>query len=462
MNNRELGLQRMEDIVRFLYQFRIATSEQLSRVCSQGDKPSQSARSRILNRLKTHGIISDYHLFTATKKIWYVTNNGCTFTPVSWIGSTNGQNITRTQVCHTLAVSSIASQILNETEINPLGIPENEWALIRDGVANRTTHLVSEHEINTSYSQELNQLGAEALRAIFANTVEAGNSVRDYMIKAIHEYDPDGLFAWRLATSAYAYDPNLKTYLDAEEVLDASQLPTKRTTLPGDERLLLTDHPIDLGLCVDDDSDRPYTAAIEMELNPKSLNSYIGTLASFQSNIGLDMFDRVVWLCTDNKTINRLKKAIEIVGNINDQIVIKKIVPVQSDRLWIGTEIALKDNIDYINRRIEANKTKQKTKTTANKPASTTPTRTNSTANKPTANKLATTPNRRPTPTTTTRQQFPIKQEQKPATETPAFNYDFLDADEDSGNKPETNKPIFNMNIVNHNSSANPFNGGNR
>lgn len=463
MNDKELGRLRMENVVRFLYQFRIATNKQLTNVCSQGSRQPLSSRKRILRRLKAHGIIADYYPFGAIRKIWYVTNNGCIFTPVSWVGATNGQGITHPQLLHTLSVSSIASQILNETEINPLGIPDNEWAAVRDGVTNGSTHLVSENEINTSYAQKLEEIGADNMRDVFANTIENGGSVREYMIKAAREYDTDRLFTWRLATSAYAYDPNTKSYLDAEEVLDASQLP-KRATLPGDERVLLADHPIDLGVYVDDGSDRPLTIAVEMELNPKNLKSYIATLASFQSEIGRDMFDRVVWLCTDSKTINRINKALKIVGNINDQIVVKKIVPVQSPSLWVGAEVVLNDNIDYINKRIEANKAKNKSKakTTTNKPATNHQPTAKPTA---TANKPATKPIESSKPATATHPQAPIKQERKPATTAPKFNYDFLDADEDSGNKtaskPETSRPTFNMNVINH-ETANPFSGGNR
>ena len=176
------------------------------------------------------------------------------------------------------------------------------------------------------------------------------------------------------------------------------------------------------------------------------------------------MFDRVVWLCTDNKTINLLNKAIKTVGNVNNQIAIKKIVPVQNDKLWIGTEIALKDNINYINERIEANRTtnKSKTGTPANKPA----TNSRPAAKPATAtSKPAPKPIESSKPATATHPQAPIKQERKPATTVPKFNYDFLDTDEDSGNKtaskPETSRPTFNMNVINH-ETANPFNGANR
>lgn len=463
MNNQQIGRMRLEKITTFLFKYKVATTLQLARACEQGRLPSQPAQSRMLTRLKNNGVVTDYMPFGAARKIWY-TNNGCSiFSDAGWLDATNGQNITRTQLTHTLAVSSIASQILNETEINPLGIPANEWAAVRDGVTNGSTHLISENEINTSYAQKLEEIGADNMRDVFASTIENGGSVREYMIKAAREYDTDRLFTWRLATSAYAYDPNMKTYLDAEEVLDASQLP-KRTTLPGDERVLLADHPIDLGVYVDDGSGRPLTIAVEMELNPKNLKSYITTLASFQSEIGRDMFDRVVWLCTDNKTINLLNKAIKTVGNVNNQIAIKKIVPVQNDKLWIGTEIALKDNINYINERIEANRTtnKSKTGTPANKPATN-----NRPAAKPATatSKPATKPIESSKPATATHPQAPIKQERKPATTVPKFNYDFLDTDEDGGNKtaskPETSRPTFNMNVINH-ETANPFNGANR
>ena len=463
MNNQEIGRMRLEKIATFLFQFRVATTRQLAKICGQGQTTSQPAISRTLTRLKKYGVVADYTPLAATAKLWYTNNSACIYSRVGWLDATNGQNLSRIQLPHMLAVSSIASQILNETEINPLGIPDNEWATVRDGVANGSAHLISEKEINTSYAQKLEEIGADNMRDVFANTVENGGSVREYMIKAAREYDPDRLFTWRLATSAYAYDPNLKTYLDAEEVLDASQLP-KRATLPGDERVLLADHPIDLGVYVDDGSNRPLTIAVEMELNPKDLKRYITTLASFQSEIGRDMFDRVVWLCTDNRTINRLNKAIGIVGNINNQIIIKKIVPVQKDDLWIGTEIALADNINYINERIKANRTtsKSKTGTPANKPATN-----NRPAAKPATatSKPATKPIESSKPATATHPQAPIKQERKPATTVPKFNCDFLDADEDSGNKtaskPETSRPTFNMNVINR-KTANPFNGGNR
>lgn len=473
MNDKELGRLRMERIVQFLYQFRVATNEQLSKVCSQGDKPSQSSRTRILSRLKAHGIIADYAPFGSVRKIWYVTNNGCIFTPVSWIGATNGQNISHTQLLHTLSVSSIGSQILNETEINPLGIPDNEWAAVRNGVTNGTTRLISENEINTSWAQKQNEIGADTMRDIFANTIENGGSIRDNMVKAVREYDPDHLFTWRLATSAYAYDPNTKTYLDADNVLDASQLP-KRVTLPGDERVLLTDHPIDLGVCVDNGG-RPYTVAVEIELNPKNLQSYISTLASFQSEIGLNMFDRVVWLCTENTTINLLNKALKIVGNTNGQIIIKKIVPGQNTGLWVGCEVFLEDNISYINDRIATNKAQAKEKKTTRKQREQTAaarTATNETKTEPTRpttkpaakqvrqSKPVATPQPQPTKPTTA-PQTPTKPEPK-RDAMPTFNYDFLDKDEDSGDKDTNTGALkFNLNIVS-NEKKNPFSGGNR
>lgn len=472
-SNQEIGRIRLEKIVTFLFKFRIATTQQLMRACSQNQLPSQPAQSRVLTRLKTNGVVNDYTPFAAATKIWYTNNNSSIFSQAGWLDATNAQTITRMQLAHTLSVSSIASQILNETEINPLGIPNNEWAAVRNGVTNGTTHLVSENEINTSWAQKLEEIGTDTMRDVFANTIENGGSIRSNMINAVREYDTDHLFTWRLATSAYAYDPNTKTYLDADSVLDASQLP-KRVTLPGDERVLLADHPIDLGVCVDTGS-RPYTVAVEVELNPKNLQSYISTIASFQSEIGRDMFDRVVWLCTDSKTINRLNKAIEAVGNINNQIIVKKVVPVQSDKLWIGTEIALKDNIGYINDRIATNKAQAKEKKTTRKQREQTAaarTATNETKTEPTRpttkpaakqvrqSKPVTTPQPQPTKPTTA-PQTPTKPEPK-RDAMPTFNYDFLDKDEDSGDKDTNTGALkFNLNIVS-NEKKNPFSGGNR
>lgn len=402
MNNKEIGLQRMANIVQFLYQFRIATNEQLFRACSQGDKPSKTARSRILTKLKTRGVIKDYTPFCAAKKVWSVTNNGELYTPVSWVTPTNAASLPQRQFMHTLCVSSIASQILNETEINPLGLPNNEWESIRDGITNNTTYLVSEHEINTAWSQKVEELGIDTLRDIYATSIERGTNMKSCMLETVRNYEAGTVWKWRLATSIYAYDPKLKTFLDAENVLDINQLP-KRATFPGDDRILLSDHPIDLGVCVDNGTENPYTVAIEVELTTKNLQNYISTIASYQSPLGLALFDRVVWLCTDNSTINKLNKAIETVGNINNQIIVKKVMPVQSTRMWIGTDVAVEENIDYVRYRLEHPNTTKKTNNEQ-------PTNTKSTTN--------------------TRQQNNV----------PTFNVSFLDTDEDSG-------------------TSNPFNG---
>lgn len=336
------------NIVAFLKKFAIATDVQLWRAMSPGRLTSQQNRSKQLKRYADRHVIKSRAGFHS-KRVWMIDEDMIANVyahEYSWISTGDIERRVDKVQNHTLAVSSLASQVLSQPKYDPVGIGQKSWDHLRAGLQEKRAWFLSEREINSMWQSTMGGPGAEA-EVEWYHSLDAHNIAIEAK-RAIINGDVSRYYLWRLATGDTLFNPNdaNNRYIDASPfmTMDATGKQTLRADVKG---YLLKDHPAD-GVIIlsgaDRNPERTLAIAVEMELHPKSLTDYVKTLAAYQSELGRALFSKVIWYCSEGFTMTQLQRAVNIVGNDGNQIVLKRIEPAYGFKsYYVGTDIQLAD-----------------------------------------------------------------------------------------------------------------------
>lgn len=318
----------------FLLAFRMASTAALLDAIHPGQNMATPSSGRYTAKLKAHGIISKVATL-GTYKTWITGANARGYAMrLGWLPTTNENKVAGVQRQHILTTADIAAQLITGRDTKLLGLNETEWQKARRAILNRQARLIGEKEYDTTWKKLTDDQHKQVYVATYNNPEETALTAYE----AARDYDQDLIYTWTLVAQGYAFcvdEKNERRYQNAKRLLG----PAKQ--VPEDEKnkiFLLWDHNPDAVLFIDDDDPRAY--AIETELTPKQLSSYVRTLAEYQSPYGLALYRHVTWLCATRAVYRLLQRALAIVGNQGNQIKLVCIKPAKEDEDWyIGTRV---------------------------------------------------------------------------------------------------------------------------
>ena len=243
---------------------------------------------------------------------------------VSW-GAPKPENLSTRSIAlqaHSLAVSSIASQILTAPEQDPLGVGEKTWKRIRGYIVNNKATLLGETQYRSAWAEAL-RTNEPKLRGFYKDA-EGIVATAD---GAVEDHDSYSLWPWAIACKG-------QVWADGQYLPDAGWQ-------EGDQVVKLRDHIADAVLTLE--NEKHYSIAIEMELTTKNVKDYVRTLAEYQSTVGRALYQHVVWLYDRTTTGTYLQRALDAVGNEGNQIILKQITTVngKGEHVWSGADVAL-------------------------------------------------------------------------------------------------------------------------
>lgn len=330
-NTKQQSLARIEKAITFLMKFRLATAEQLYRAMYGKNVPDGgTAWTRTLKRLRNFEYIKPTRPFGA-KNLWYAGKD--TEVLSDWSGI-KIQDLDRASVnlqSHSLAISSIISKMMTLPDDDPLGVSDIYWKIIRQGLQlDDVCDVLGETQYRSSWSAFLTQCDDTERQSLYSDNEQ----ILDIADNACWEKDAAGLWAWVVACGNQIWTRDDKNYQLAGEWAESTS----------DGVYLLRDHIPDVIINLRGrGSTRHIGIALEMELTTKTIHDYVRTIAAYQSPLGRTLYQNVVWLYDRTTTGTYLKKALEIVGNQDDQIRLQRISTKDASgtRVWAGADVQL-------------------------------------------------------------------------------------------------------------------------
>jgi hypothetical protein len=320
--------EKIEAAITYLLKVRFATAEQIYRVMQHKElTPSATVWTRVFKK----AIDAGYILKTTpllSKTLYYAAPHTEVLSDWSGMKAVPLERASVSLQAHSLAISSVLSRFLTAPEIDPIGAQET-WHAIREAVQLGKVEVIGETQIQSAWAALKDSTNDEyELQGYFANTADVVSMADE----ATREKDPQLLWTFVTACGLQSWQRSDKSYQDAMSFPDA----------PRDGSFALRDHVPDAVINIHA-RDRHYAVALEMELTTKTVNDYIRTLAAFQSNLGLAQYQQVIWLYDKTTTGTYLKRALEIVGNRNDQITLQRISTKDASgmRVWSGADVRI-------------------------------------------------------------------------------------------------------------------------
>lgn len=315
--------QRLIDAITFLTAFKIATNEQLYRAIYKKNAPKKSSSTRFIRNLVDLKYVQKNTgfgmraLFSAVPGTEEIT---------IW-GAPKAENMANKSApvqAHSLALTSIASQILTAPEVDPIGLGEHTWKKVREYIQNGRFNLLGETQYRTAWNAMLTN-EEQTMRETYKNS----GAVVDTADAAVNNGDAFALWAWVVACKGMAWDSSTREYYNANAFQE-----TGTTNF-------LKDHIPDAVLTLD--TTKHYAIAIEMELTTKNIRAYKKVLAAYQSEIGRALYQHVIWLYDRTTTGTYLQRALDTVGNKGNQVILRRVQTTngQGMHVWSGADVML-------------------------------------------------------------------------------------------------------------------------
>jgi hypothetical protein len=313
--------ERVMRAIEFLIAFRVATAAQVYRAIYRKDPTGGTTWTKLMRKTEAAGYMNRSEGFGHRPLLVAAPGSESI---ISW-GAPKPENLATKSIAlqaHSLAVSSIASQILTAPEEDPMGVGEKAWKKIRGYVLTGKATLLGETQYRSAWAEAIHT-NEEKLRGFYTQP----DGIVATADGAVEDGDAYALWAWIIACKG-------TVWANGQWLPDAGWQ-------EGDKVSKLRDHTPDAVLTLE--NEKHYSIAIEMELTTKNVRDYTRTLAEYQSVVGRALYQHVVWLYDRPTTGTYLKRALDEVGNIGGQIILQPITTVnkKGEHVWSGADVAI-------------------------------------------------------------------------------------------------------------------------
>lgn len=309
-------LNRLQNLFNFLYNVNIATSRQLYRATyskledSYIDKNGRAIyrEPRLFRQINNDDtkLLNEYTPFLGPK-LYTAARGTQGFATFEDASPRNMSSMLGNIQQHSVAISSVVSQVYARPQYDALGLGMDYWNKARL----QPFFFVGEPRFDKSWMQNPGKIDHDKI-----NDEDTFNAWSNTAFQAIYESASygDDLYTLTLPFNDWVISKFQDSYI-MELKDDADQFHHPYIQMHDyrpDGVFLFKDVP-------DEDGALDETIAIEVELTGKSVESYIAKLAAYQSLLGQSVYTHVVYYCTRQRTINRINRALNILCKGNKE-----------------------------------------------------------------------------------------------------------------------------------------------